>query len=200
MDTIVILDRIRENVKIMAGEPYDKIVNDVDPANDDALGQHAGHGRHHAGRAAGLRRRLARRTSLSRCSSASARAAITRSSTRRRWSPCCRTGAAKRRSFAPTVARPLATNRARSPKLALKLPRRLSREQIVAARKERRTREKQAPARATGGPARYKRKRPAIADPGEAAAAESAGEQYEDEEYEALDPLDAQNAGCTSTT
>ena len=27
MDTIVILDRIRENVKVMAGEPYDKIVN-----------------------------------------------------------------------------------------------------------------------------------------------------------------------------
>jgi hypothetical protein len=27
MDTIVILDRIRENVKIMADEPYDKIVN-----------------------------------------------------------------------------------------------------------------------------------------------------------------------------
>lgn len=28
MDTIVILDRIRENTKLMAGEPYDKIVND----------------------------------------------------------------------------------------------------------------------------------------------------------------------------
>ena len=27
MDTIVILDRIRENVKVMAGEPYEKIVN-----------------------------------------------------------------------------------------------------------------------------------------------------------------------------
>src|SRR5271165_2592231 len=27
MDTIVILDRIRENLKVMAGEPYDKIVN-----------------------------------------------------------------------------------------------------------------------------------------------------------------------------
>jgi preprotein translocase SecF subunit len=27
MDTIVILDRIRENVKVMAGEPYDRIVN-----------------------------------------------------------------------------------------------------------------------------------------------------------------------------
>ena len=27
MDTIVILDRIRENTKLMAGEPYDKIVN-----------------------------------------------------------------------------------------------------------------------------------------------------------------------------
>ena len=27
MDTIVILDRIRENTKVMAGEPYDKIVN-----------------------------------------------------------------------------------------------------------------------------------------------------------------------------
>jgi preprotein translocase subunit SecF len=28
MDTIVILDRIRENTKLMAGEPYDKIVNE----------------------------------------------------------------------------------------------------------------------------------------------------------------------------
>jgi len=27
MDTIVILDRIRENTKLMDGEPYDRIVN-----------------------------------------------------------------------------------------------------------------------------------------------------------------------------
>ena len=28
MDTIVILDRIRENTKLMAGQPYDRIVNE----------------------------------------------------------------------------------------------------------------------------------------------------------------------------
>ena len=51
MDTIVILDRIRENTKLMAGQPYDTIVNDVHPADDDALVQHARDGGHHAGRA-----------------------------------------------------------------------------------------------------------------------------------------------------
>ena len=73
----------------------------------------------------------------------------------------------------------------------------LSREQILAARKERRSREKQAPVRSSGGPARYKRKRPAAQTPAEAAAAESAGIQYDDEEqeFEQIDPLDAQNAG-----
>ena len=58
MDTIVILDRIRENTRVMAGETYDRIVNIVDLADDDAFDQYAGDGRHHARRLAGVRRRL----------------------------------------------------------------------------------------------------------------------------------------------
>ena len=57
MDTIVILDRIRENTKLMAGAPYDDDRQRVDQADDDALVQHARDGRHHAGRAARARRR-----------------------------------------------------------------------------------------------------------------------------------------------
>ena len=86
MDTIVILDRIRENTKLMDGEPLREDRQHVDPADDDALGQHARDRRHHAGRAAGASAARRSRISPSRCWSASAPAAITRSSTRRRSS------------------------------------------------------------------------------------------------------------------
>jgi hypothetical protein len=64
----------------------------------------------------------------------------------------------------------------------------MSREEIVAARRERRSREKSA-ARPSGGPARYRKKsrRDAIGTPLE--------EPFYEDESEALDPLDAQNAG-----
>ncbi len=57
MDTIVILDRIRENTKLMAGAAVRNDRQRIDQADDDALVQHAGNGRHHARCTARARRR-----------------------------------------------------------------------------------------------------------------------------------------------
>ena len=57
MDTIVILDRIRENTKLMAGKAVRLHRQRVDQTDDDAFVQHLGDGRHHAGRAARIGRR-----------------------------------------------------------------------------------------------------------------------------------------------
>ena len=57
MDTIVILDRIRENTKLMAGAAVRDDRQRIDQADDDAFVQHARDRRHHARRAARARRR-----------------------------------------------------------------------------------------------------------------------------------------------
>ncbi len=194
MDTIVILDRIRENVKVMAGESYEKIVN-------TSILQ-----------------------TMTRSVNTLATVVITLvallafgGASLQNFAFALLVGICSGGYHSIFYSAPLvyilrereqkkaAKLREQNRAAALEKPRTvaearaqaasgLSREQILAARKERRSREKQAPARATGGPARYRRKRPASQTPAEAAAAESAGVQYDDEDYE-IDPLDAQNAG-----
>jgi preprotein translocase SecF subunit len=195
MDTIVILDRIRENVKVMAGESYEKIVNTsilqtmTRSVNTlatvvvtlVALLAFGG---------ASLQN-FAFALLVGICSggyhSIFYSAPLVYILRERQQKKAARLRAQQR---ANALEKPRTVAEARAQASSG-----MTREQIVAARKERRSREKQAPIRASGGPARYRRKRPASQTPAEAAAAESAGEHYEDEEYEAIDPLDAQNAG-----
>ena len=211
MDTIVILDRIRENVKVMAGDPYDRIVNTsilqtmTRSVNTLAtvvvtlvallafggaslqnfafalLVGICSGGYHSIFYSAPLVHVLRERQSKS----AAGRRALQRSA---------------------LAERPRTVAEARAQAADAK-----SREDIVAARRERR---KKSAARPAAGPARYKRKR--IAPPGTAAAAGGglAGAgldadddvEFEDDTYELdvdhahdreyrLDPLDAQNAG-----
>jgi preprotein translocase SecF subunit len=198
MDTIVILDRIRENVKVMAGENYEKIVNTsilqtmTRSVNTlatvvitlVALLAFGG---------ASLQN-FAFALLVGICSggyhSIFYSAPLVYILREREQKKAAKLRAQQR--AAGTLEKPRTVAEARAQAASG-----LSREQILAARKERRSREKQAPVRSSGGPARYKRKRPAAQTPAEAAAAESAGIQYDDEEqeFEQIDPLDAQNAG-----
>src|SRR5271156_1878114 len=207
MDTIVILDRIRENVKVLAGESYDKIVNTsilqtmTRSVNTLAtvvitlvallafggarlqnfafalLVGICSGGYHSIFYSAPLVSILRERQ--------------LRSSSRRRQ-----------------LARDAAMERPRTVAEARSQAERagLSREEILAARKERK---KKPSPRAGGGPARYRRKRSEPAGGG-ATSVLREQETYEDEpaypeHYEAdvyedetfeVDPLDAQNAGA----
>jgi preprotein translocase SecF subunit len=210
MDTIVILDRIRENVKLMANEPYAKIVNTSilqtmtrsfntlatvvitlvallafggASLQNFAFALLVGicsGGYHSIFYSAPLVNVLRER----QLAAASTKRALGR---------------------ATALERPKTVAEAKANALSA-----ASREDVLAARKERRAREKAALMRQTAGPARYKRKRNGAAPltPLEAATYEdpSGDEVYEDDATYAneaafpdphytLDPLDAQNAG-----
>ncbi|HMD01485.1 MAG TPA: protein translocase subunit SecF [Candidatus Baltobacteraceae bacterium] len=194
MDTIVILDRIRENVKVMAGENYEKIVNTsilqtmTRSVNTlatvvitlVALLAFGG---------ASLQN-FAFALLVGICSggyhSIFYSAPLVYILREREQKKAARLRA-QQRAIASEKPRTVAEARAQAASA-------LTREQIVAARKERRTREKQAPVRTSGGPARYRRKRSA-SPPSGTGLASAESEEFEDEEGEPLDPLDAQNAG-----
>ena len=163
MDTIVILDRIRENTKLMAGAPYDDDRQRVDQADDDALVQHAGDGRHHAGRAARARRRepeelrlrAARRHLLGR---------LSLDLLLRRRSCWASASASSRRPQNAASAGSLqdrsATARSRAESTSLQSRGGAAREDIVAARRERRQKAKAARSTSPVAPQRYRKRRP----------------------------------------
>ena len=153
MDTIVILDRIRENQKLMVGEPYDKIVNTSILQTMTrsvytlvtvvivllALLFFGG---------------VPCRTSRSRSWSASSPAATTRSSTRRRSSSAARRASCRARDAPGERAQGRATVRA---PLRRRVSNRaaanaMTRDEVVAARKERRAKETAACSRPGGAP------------------------------------------------
>jgi preprotein translocase SecF subunit len=190
MDTIVILDRIRENTKLMAGSPYDVIVNESIKQTMTrsfntlatvvitlvallALGGASlknfafallvgivSGGYHSIFYSAPLVLHFRKRQLES---------------------------AMKRRRAGLSADR-TATSRSRSEAAALQSRGGVPREDIVAARRERRQKAKSARAVTPAAPARYRKKRNDVAG---AVAVEDvyAGET------EAIDPLDAQNAG-----
>ena len=193
MDTIVILDRIRENVKLMPGQRYDTIVNTsilqtmTRSVNTlatvvvtlVALLAFGG---------ASLQN-FAFALLVGICSGgyhsifySAPLVAVMRD---RQMKSAAAKRELERANGAVRPARSVAEARAQRKEAE-------SREAIVAARRERRAGKKTGPVRATG-PARYKRKR---VEPTATAVAEP---EYEEEEYEyaqdEIDPLDAQNAG-----
>ena len=191
MDTIVILDRIRENTKLMAGQPYDVIVNESIKQTMTrsfntlatvvitlvallALG------------GASLKN-FAFALLVGICSggyhSIFYSAPLVLVFRKRQLE-----AAAKRRR-AGLVADRTATTRSRAESSALQSRGGVPREDIVAARRERRQKAKAARNVQTG-PARYRRKRDEA--PG-ATGAVAIEEAYAPESE--IDPLDAQNAG-----
>ncbi|MGP6159843.1 MAG: protein translocase subunit SecF [Vulcanimicrobiaceae bacterium] len=209
MDTIVILDRIRENVKVMAGEPYAKIVNTSILQTMTrsfntlatvvitlvALLAFGG---------ASLQN-FAFALLVGICSggyhSIFYSAPLVDVLRERQLA-----SAAKRREEqrnAP-AEKPRTVAEARAQAAAAK-----SREAIVAARKERRQKEKAGSRRTSGGPVRYRRKRadgsaaeplpePAYDETNVAEhedAFEPEYEQHPAEYHDPIDPLDAQEAG-----
>jgi preprotein translocase SecF subunit len=210
MDTIVILDRIRENVKVMAGEPYDRIVNasilqtmtrsfntlatvvitlvallafggaSLQNFAFALLVGICSGGYHSIFYSAPLVNVLRER----QMKSASFRRAQARQAALDR----------PPRTVAEAKAQAVTTN--------------LSREEILKARKERR---RKATAGRPAGPARYKRKRVAPADDSVPQSGSHDAEAFDDEAFEDgtleadgfehdayeydVDPLDAQNAG-----
>jgi preprotein translocase SecF subunit len=190
MDTIVILDRIRENTKLMAGEPYDKIVNESIKQTMTrsfntlatvvitlvallALG------------GASLKN-FAFALLVGICSggyhSIFYSAPLVLAFRKRQFA------AASRRRTSGLGSDRSASSRGRAESAALANRGGQAREDIVAARRERR--EKQKAVRAPSGvPARYRRKR----DETGTAATTTVETQSETEEQ--IDPLDAQNFG-----
>jgi preprotein translocase SecF subunit len=193
MDTIVILDRIRENVKVMAGERYAKIVNtSILQTMTRSVNT--------------LATVVVTLVALLAFGGASlqnfAFALLV---------GICSGGYHSIFFSAPLVdvlrerqLRVAAERRAAGRAAALERPRTVaearaqaSREEIIAARKERRQREKAAAGRPGGGPARYRRKRGDATASAAHEAPEDAGEYEPDYtgDLEAMDPLDAQVAG-----
>ncbi len=189
MDTIVILDRIRENTKLMAGAAYDKIVNESIKQTMTrsfntlatvvitlvallALG------------GASLKN-FAFALLVGICSggyhSIFYSAPLVLVFRKRQLE-----AAAKRRRAGLAQDRTV-TTRARSESTALQSRGGVAREDIVAARRERRAKAKAARSTAPGAPQRYRKKR----DAGGIAVQEP----YAGDEETTLDPLDAQNAG-----
>ena len=188
MDTIVILDRIRENVKLMPNAPYDKIVNSSILQTMTrsfntlatvvitlvALLAFGG---------ASLQN-FAFALLVGICSGgyhsifySAPLVYVMREREQRRT--------AKRRTRERADAeRPRTVAEARE-----QAARGMSRDQILAARRERRAREKTS-GRPTGGPARYRKK----SQPGAPIATSLEDEQFYDESSE-MDPLAAQRAG-----
>ncbi|MBC5811674.1 MAG: protein translocase subunit SecF, partial [Candidatus Eremiobacteraeota bacterium] len=189
MDTIVILDRIRENVKVMPNEPYDKIVNTSILQTMTrsfntlatvvitlvALLAFGG----------GSLQNFAFALLVGICSGgyhsifySAPLVHVMREREQRR---------AERRRVrerAGASERPRSVAEARAQARAAQ-----SRDEILAARRERREREKSA-TRKSGGPTRYRKRRDQSAG-GLALDEPLYGENLEDE----IDPLDAQNAG-----
>ena len=189
MDTIVILDRIRENVKLMPGEPYDKIVNNSILQTMTrsfntlatvvitlvALLAFGG---------ASLQN-FAFALLVGICSGGYHSIFYSAPLVHIMRERELKKAALKRQRERTVVAdRPRTVAEARDQAARLQ-----SREEIVAARRERRAREKSAP-RTSTGPARYKKKRDEQ-QPGNPQLAED--QRYDD--IEEMDPLDAQNAG-----
>jgi preprotein translocase SecF subunit len=207
MDTIVILDRIRENVKVMAGEPYAKIVNTSILQTMTrsfntlatvvitlvALLAFGG---------ASLQN-FAFALLVGICSGGYHSIFYSAPLV-----DVLRERQMKSASFRRSQARAAALERPRTVAEAkAQTAGNLSREEVIAARKERRR--KAGPARPSG-PARYKRKRvpPAVGSGPQASAAQDDAAEYEEGAYEAealeheheayeyeVDPLDAQRAG-----
>lgn len=194
MDTIVILDRIRENTKLMAGKAYDYIVNESIKQTMTrsfntlatviitlvallALG------------GASLKN-FAFALLVGICSGGyhsifySAPLVLTFRKRQLAAAAKRRAEASALRAAAPrTAAEAAAAGVTRSGQ---------PREDIVAARRERRAKRKGARPEASGAtPVRYKRKR----DESNVALAEPDLHEYQDERVEEYDPLDAQNAG-----
>ncbi|MFI5389687.1 MAG: protein translocase subunit SecF, partial [Candidatus Eremiobacterales bacterium] len=192
MDTIVILDRIRENTKLMVGEPYDKIVNESikqtmtrsfntlatviitllallilggDSLKDFAFALLVGivsGGYHSIFYSAPLVLRFRERQMAAAAARRSAGLAADRTSQPR--------------------------NRADATALASRGG--AAREDIVAARRARRDKAKSTREPSTG-PARYKRTR----DESGATTAVEEPQEYEHDHEDDVDPLDAQNQG-----
>ena len=194
MDTIVILDRIRENTKLMAGAAVRDDRQRIDQADDDALVQHAGDGRHHARRAARARRRqleelrvrAARRHLLGRlpldlllgAAGAQFPQAAARSGRRNADAPDWRSIAHRYRACA-------LPNRRRSRAAAA------SRVKISSLRAANaRQKAKSARTRCAGTAPRVSQEAATMRP-----AASRSRNRYAGDEDEAIDPLDAQNAG-----
>jgi hypothetical protein len=193
MDTIVILDRIRENGRLMAGEPYEKIVN-------TSILQTMSRS---VNTLATVVITLVALFALGGASLQNFAFAL--------LVGICSGGYHSIFYSAPLVARlqKRSRERARAAALDTSVPRTVAeararaassadRAEIIAARKARRDRERQAATRAGGGPARYKRRRTeGPAANGAIGTVEPALDE-DDEAYEYLepiDPLDAQQAG-----
>ncbi len=189
MDTIVILDRIRENTKLMAGAPYDRIVNESIKQTMTrsfntlatvvitlvallALG------------GASLKN-FAFALLVGICSggyhSIFYSAPLVLGYRKRQLE------AAARRRHAGLAPDRKVTVRARSDATALQSRSGVAREDIVAARRERRQKAKDARTVAPSPPTRYRKKR------GDAGSGIAVEEPYSGEEV--IDPLDAQQAG-----
>ena len=190
MDTIVILDRIRENTKLMAGQPYDVIVNESIKQTMTrsfntlatvvitlvallALG------------GASLKN-FAFALLVGICSggyhSIFYSAPLVLVFRKRQME------AAARRRRAGLTSDRTAGSRARADASANVSRGGMAREDIVAARRDRRQKAKAARTTPSPSPARYRKKREDLA-PGAVAVEESYAPQAE------IDPLDAQNAG-----
>jgi preprotein translocase SecF subunit len=204
MDTIVILDRIRENTKLMAGEPFRKIVNtSILQAMTRSLNT--------------LATVVITLVALLALGGASLQnfafallvgicsggyhsiffSAPLVSKLREeppalfRW---LNSRLAARPSHHDELDKPRTVAEARSQAAAAK-----ERDVVLAARKERRERERSQQPRGPAGPARYKKKRPAQGGASSSAAATAEAPEREEEPERdngpEIDPLDAQNAG-----
>jgi preprotein translocase SecF subunit len=188
MDTIVILDRIRENTKLLAGQPYDKIVNTSILQTMTrsfntlatvvitlvALLAFGG---------ASLKN-FAFALLVGICSGGYH--SIFYSAPLVLYFRKRQLEAAARKRAAGLAADRTRTSRSVAESRAIGAHGGVAREDIVAARKARRSKAK--PTRTTGGPTRYKRKR----SNGSVTAIEEPMIGNEDEE---IDPLDAQQSG-----
>jgi preprotein translocase SecF subunit len=193
MDTIVILDRIRENTKLMAGQPYDRIVNESIKQTMTrsfntlatviitlvallALG------------GASLKN-FAFALLVGICSggyhSIFFSAPLVLGYRKRQLE-----AAAKRRRAELAQGRTGATARSRSESASVQSRSGVAREDIVAARRERRVKAKAARTVAPAPAQRYRKRR---TDAQSTVALEEP--LVEGEEQEAIDPLDAQQAG-----
>jgi preprotein translocase SecF subunit len=199
MDTIVILDRIRENVKLMAGQKFDAIVNtsilQTMTRSVNTL--------------ATVVITLVALLALGGASLQNFAFAL--------LVGICSGGYHSIFYSAPLVAKLQAGQRARASAVSLEVPRtkaeaRLAagkaaggsgspadREAVLAARKARKERERLA-AQRNGSPARYKRRRPETPASAVGVVEPQDASEYDDdvdllEKGDHLDPLDAQNAG-----
>ncbi len=198
MDTIVILDRIRENTKLMAGAPYEKIVNESIKQTMTrsfntlatvvitlvallALG------------GASLKN-FAFALLVGICSggyhSIFYSAPLVLVFRKRQLE-----AAAKRRRAGLAQDRTV-TSRSRSESAALQSRSGVAREDIVAARRERRQKAKTARTTVPATPARYRKKRgDGVADATGTDAPSGVALEEPDTAQEVIDPLDAQQAG-----